>query len=112
LEDPLLAAAWHYCRTSWREYIGAFDLRTLVLTHFSMISAELTVIRSPTTASLLALSIVLLIAFPLWMQYRERSGKCALVPNSLWKSLPFTSVCALVALSRGAETALVTFSSL
>jgi hypothetical protein len=77
-----------------------------------MISAELAVIRSATTASLLALSIVMLIAFPLWMRYRERNGKLALVPNSLWKSVPFTSACALVALSRGAETALVTFSSL
>jgi predicted MFS family arabinose efflux permease len=77
-----------------------------------MISAELTSIRSATTASLLAISIVLLAAFPLWMRYREQNRKPALVPNSLWKSLPFTSICALVALSRGAETALVTFSSL
>jgi hypothetical protein len=77
-----------------------------------MVSADLSIIRSTTTASLLAISLLLLVAFPLWMQYRERKGQPALVPNSLWKNLPFASICALVAFSRGATNALEIFSSL
>jgi uncharacterized membrane protein YbhN (UPF0104 family) len=77
-----------------------------------MLSAELSVIRSATTASLLATSILLILAFPLWMRYRQRTGQSALVPNSLWKNLPFASICALVALSYGAMNALEIFSSL
>jgi hypothetical protein len=77
-----------------------------------MVSADLSIIRSATTASLLAVSLVLLIAFPLWMRYRERKGQSALVPNSLWKNLPFASICALVALSYGAMNSIELFSSL
>ena len=61
---------------------------------------------------MLALSIVLLIAFPFWMNFRERKGKPALIPNSLWKNVPFTSTCLILALSNGAVIALELFSSL
>jgi hypothetical protein len=77
-----------------------------------MVSADLAIIRSATTASLLAVSLVLLIAFPLWMQYRDRKGQSALIPNSLWRNLPFASICALVALSYGAMNSMTIFSSL
>ncbi|KAF1948822.1 MFS general substrate transporter [Byssothecium circinans] len=78
----------------------------------AMVSADLSIIRSATTASLLAVSLVLLVAFPLWMRYRERKGQSALVPNSLWKNTRFASICALVALSYGAINSLELFSSL
>ncbi|CAI6306283.1 unnamed protein product [Periconia digitata] len=78
----------------------------------AMISADLLVIRSTTTIVLLAISVTLLIAFPLWMRYRERRGLSALVPNSLWKNQRFASICAVVALSYGANNAMTQFSSL
>ncbi|KAH7357389.1 major facilitator superfamily domain-containing protein [Pyrenochaeta sp. MPI-SDFR-AT-0127] len=85
---------------------------TLLSYVFAMVSADLSIIRSATTASLLAVSLLLLISFPLWMHYRERKGQPALVPNSLWKNLPFASICALVALSYGAMNSMIIFSSL
>lgn len=77
-----------------------------------MVSAKLSIIRSAETASLLAISLALLIAFPLWMRHRERRGHSALVPNSLWKNPQFASICALVAFSRGMGSALELFCSL
>jgi hypothetical protein len=77
-----------------------------------MMSADLSIIRTAKTASLLAISLVLFIAFPLWMRYCERKGRPALVPNALWKNLQFASTCSLVALSYGAMNSMVIFSSL
>ncbi|KAJ4991446.1 major facilitator superfamily transporter [Stagonosporopsis vannaccii] len=78
----------------------------------AILSADLTTIRSAETASLLALSIILLLAFPAWMRYRERANKPALVPNKLWKNIPFTSTCIMVALSYGVMNSIELFSSL
>lgn len=80
--------------------------------HSSILSADLTTIRSAETASLLALSVVLLLAFPAWMRYRERANKPALVPNKLWSNIPFTSTCIMVALSYGVMNSIELFSSL
>ncbi|KAH7377639.1 major facilitator superfamily domain-containing protein [Pyrenochaeta sp. MPI-SDFR-AT-0127] len=78
----------------------------------AIISADLTSIREAGTASLLAVSIILLLAFPAWMHYRERIGQPALVPNKLWKNLPFTSTCIMVTLSYGVMNSIELFSSL
>ncbi|XPS97199.1 hypothetical protein M3J09_006437 [Ascochyta lentis] len=78
----------------------------------AILSADLTTIRSAETATLLGLSIVLLLAFPAWMRYRERANKPALVPNKLWKNIPFTSTCIMVALSYGVMNSIELFSSL
>lgn len=78
----------------------------------SILSADLTTIHSAETATLLSLSIALLLAFPGWMHYRERNNKVALVPNKLWKNIPFTSTCVMVALSYGVMNSIELFSSL
>ncbi|KAF2713168.1 MFS general substrate transporter [Pleomassaria siparia CBS 279.74] len=78
----------------------------------AILSADLISIRSTTTASLLASSLFLLTCFPLWMHYRVRSGKVALIPNGLWKSLPFAATCVMVALAYGMINAMELFSSL
>lgn len=83
-----------------------------MLTASSIISADLTSIRSAQTASLLALSMVLLLAFPVWMHHRTRRGLAALVPNQLWKNTPFTSTCIMVAISTGIINSIELFSSL
>jgi uncharacterized membrane protein YbhN (UPF0104 family) len=77
-----------------------------------ILSANLQEIRSAETATLLAVSVVLLLAFPLWMRYRERNGKSALVPNKLWKSSAFTSTCIMIALSWAVTNSIELFSSL
>jgi hypothetical protein len=77
-----------------------------------MLSADLTTIRSAETASLLAVSIVLLALFPVWMHHRERAGKPALVPNNIWKNSAFTSTCIMIALSWGGVNSIELFSSL
>ena len=81
-----------------------FRVRTL--------SADLSAIHSAGTATLLSVGLLLLVAFPVWMHFREHAGKPALVPNSLWKNLPFASTCIMVALSYGAMNSMELFSSL
>ena len=44
-------------------------------------------------ATLLAISLVLLICFPLWMYWQVKNGRPALIPNKLWRNASFTSVC-------------------
>jgi hypothetical protein len=46
------------------------------------------------------------------MHYRERAGKPALIPNSLWKNIPFTAVCIMVMLAWGVMNSNELFSSL
>ncbi|KAJ4403822.1 hypothetical protein N0V91_006335 [Didymella pomorum] len=78
----------------------------------AILSADLTTIRSAETITLLALSTVLLLAFPFWMRYRERMNKPALVPNKLWRNIPFAATCIMVALSYGVMNSIELFSSL
>lgn len=47
-------------------------------------------------ASLLAVSLALLAAFPCWMHRQTQRGRPALIPNKLWRNASFTSVCASV----------------
>jgi MFS family permease len=77
----------------------------------ALLSADLSIVHKASTASLLALSLGILLAFPLWMRQRERSGKPALIPNSLW-NLPFTSTCIMVSLSYAVINSMELFSSL
>lgn len=45
---------------------------------------------------LLVLSIVLLAMFPLYMSNQERRQKPAIIPNKLWRNVPFTATCIAV----------------
>ncbi|KAL6711523.1 hypothetical protein ACN47E_004457 [Coniothyrium glycines] len=91
--------------------ISSGGLATLAYV-LAILSADLTSIHAAETASLLAISILLLLVFPVWMHYRERKGKPALVPNKLWKNLPFTSTCIMVMMSYGVCNSIELFSSL
>lgn len=46
--------------------------------------------------ALLSVSLVLLGAFPFWMDYQVKHGRPALIPNKLWHNSSFTSVCVAV----------------
>jgi MFS family permease len=78
----------------------------------ALLSADLSVMRKPSSSVMLTLSLVLLLSFPVWMRRRGRAGKPALIPNTLWKKIPFTSTCIMVALSYGAMNSMELFSSL
>ena len=78
----------------------------------ALLSADLSSIHHASTIIMLIISLILLLSFPLWMARRESRHLPALIPNSLWKNLPFTSTCIMVALSYGAMNAMELFSSL
>ncbi|KAI1321094.1 MFS general substrate transporter [Xylariaceae sp. FL0255] len=50
--------------------------------------------------------------FPAWMHFREEKGHPPLVPNSLWRKLPFTTICIMLALSYGQQNSVELYSSL
>lgn len=64
------------------------------------------------TIAMLILSLGLIAAFPVWIQRQEKKSKPALIPNSLWKSLKFSSICVLMVLSWGVNNGMELFSSL
>lgn len=66
-----------------------------------MITTSTDYIRKPYIVVLVTVSLLLLPTFIYWVGSQERHGKPALIPNSLWKNVPFTSVCAMVLLSFG-----------
>jgi hypothetical protein len=87
-------------------------LRSQTNSTLSIISADLDTIESPASIGILVTSVALLVSFPFWMNYRERNGKPALIPNSLWQNKAFASTCVIIALSNGSIIALELFSSL
>jgi MFS family permease len=78
----------------------------------TMISANSNNIRKPASIVMLVVSFALMVAFPFWMKFQERKGRPALVPNYLWKNLPFSSICALTVLIWGFSNGMELFSSL
>ena len=108
-------------RSIWRQiydevdWVGGFIASAgLALLSYALavLSADLESIRNPLTATLLPVSIILMASFPFWMRYRQKSGKPALVPNSLWRNTAFTSTCIMVLLSYGVMNSMELFSSL
>jgi MFS family permease len=78
----------------------------------AILSADSNNIRKPVAIALLVISVALMVAFPFWMRFQEKNGRPALVPNHLWKSLPFSSICALTVLTWGVQNSMELFSSL
>jgi hypothetical protein len=60
--------------------------------------------------ALLCMAAACIPAFMSWMSWREKNGKSALIPNSLWKNTAFASICLMVLLTwavlNGTETIL------
>jgi MFS family permease len=78
----------------------------------AMVGAELVSIRSGKTATLLAIGTTLLASFPFWEQRQTKAGRPALIPNSMWSKLPFTTTCVMILLSWGALNGMELFSTL
>ncbi|KAI3390283.1 hypothetical protein diail_10600, partial [Diaporthe ilicicola] len=78
------------------DWIGAIVMSAglgLLLYVLAMVSSSYMSIRQPTSASLLAISLVLLIIFPFWIDWQTKRGRPALIPNKLWRNSAFTSIC-------------------
>ena len=78
----------------------------------AIVSTDSNNIRQPSTVALLVVSVLLMLLFPMWMRRQEKRGRPALIPNSLWKNLPFTTVCVLTILVWGVQNSMELFSSL
>lgn len=81
------------------DWIGAIIMSAglgLLLYVLAMVSSSYMSIRQPTSASLLAVSLVLLVIFPFWMDWQTKRDRPALIPNKLWRNSAFTSICVSV----------------
>lgn len=65
----------------------------LLLYVLATITTSYASIKGPGTIACLAVSVILLVMFPMWMNYQTNRGRPALIPNSLWKNASFTTIC-------------------
>jgi hypothetical protein len=82
------------------------------LTQNSILSTDIYRIKQGDTIAFLCLSVVCAAGFILWMHYQVKWDRPALIPNSLWKNLTFSSMCATITLSFAVITCLELFASL
>lgn len=78
----------------------------------AILSADSNNMRRPSSIVMLLISILLMSSFPIWMSVQEKRSRPALIPNSLWRSLPFSCICVLTVLTWGLNSAIELFSSL
>ncbi|KAL5365343.1 major facilitator superfamily domain-containing protein [Aspergillus floccosus] len=78
----------------------------------AIVSANPSRIRSAEAIVILCLAAVALPAFSTWVHYQVKRDKPALIPNSLWKNMSFTSICVTVALSNAVLNSMELFASL
>lgn len=65
----------------------------------SVVSDDSQRIHDSTQIVLLSIAGACLPSFVFWVQRQEQRGKPALIPNSLWKELAFSSICIMVFLT-------------
>jgi MFS family permease len=97
------------------DWVGAIIASTALATFsyvLAMLSSDITEIKRPTNIVLLTISLLLIPAFVSWMSRQERLQKPALIPNSIWKKLAFTSVSIMILLSTAVMNCMELFCSL
>ncbi|KAI3320868.1 MFS general substrate transporter [Xylariaceae sp. AK1471] len=90
------------------DWIGVLVISTalgLLSYVLASITIDLSSIRKPANISLLVISVLLFPCFALWVHNQEKSGRPALIPNSLWRNSSFVSVNALCFLGWATVTA-------
>ncbi|KAM0355036.1 hypothetical protein ACHAPU_000886 [Fusarium lateritium] len=78
------------------DWVGAVVMSAalaMLLYVLAMISSSYKRLDDPVNIALLTVALVLLAAFPFWMDHQVKNGKPALIPNGLWKNRSFTAVC-------------------
>ena len=66
----------------------------------------------PKNTALFVGSLILLGAFPVWMDYQVRHQRPAIIPNRLWRNAAFTSICLAVFLCWASLNAIEYFTTL
>lgn len=84
----------------------------LLINEYSVLSANIARIKDGANASMLTVSMLLMLLFVTWMFYQERRGRPALIPNYLWRNAAFSSVCAMIALCMAMQNSMDSYSSL
>ncbi|KAJ5885832.1 major facilitator superfamily domain-containing protein [Penicillium tannophilum] len=79
---------------------------------FANITEKPSTIRNPENISLLCVAAAMIPSFWAWMQWREKSGRPALIPNSLWNNTAFATICVMVLFSWGVLNGMETILSL
>ncbi|KAE8150551.1 major facilitator superfamily domain-containing protein [Aspergillus avenaceus] len=97
------------------DWVGA-PLISVSLALLSFVLAEITEsyhsLRKTYIIVLLVISIALIPTFVAWVEWQERRGRPALIPNSLWKNTMFSATCIIVFFTWAVFNALQYFSSL
>ncbi|KAL4965481.1 major facilitator superfamily domain-containing protein [Aspergillus stella-maris] len=97
------------------DWVGA-GLVSVSLALVSFVLAKITEsyhnLSEPYIITLFAISLILLPSFVAWVEYQERRGRPALIPNSLWKNKLFSATCMIVFFAWAELNALQYFTSL
>ncbi|KAL4795827.1 major facilitator superfamily domain-containing protein [Aspergillus venezuelensis] len=97
------------------DWVGA-GIISVSLALVSFVLAKITEsyhnLNEPYTITLFAISLILLPTFVAWVEYQERRGRPALIPNSLWKNRLFSATCVIVFFAWAELNALQYFTSL
>lgn len=97
----LVSPSWKRLRTQV-DWPGALIISAgLALLAYALvqISEDQELIREPSVAATLALSLAMLIAFPFWIHFGNKLGWQVLIPNRFWKRKSFSSICIMVMMS-------------
>ncbi|OLN85739.1 putative MFS-type transporter C1683.03c-like protein 1 [Colletotrichum chlorophyti] len=81
------------------DWVGAVIMSAalgLLLYVLAMTTSSYTRLGDPANIVLLTAAVLLLAAFPFWMDVQVKKGRPALIPNRLWRNASFTSICASV----------------
>ena len=118
----VLPSVSRFSETPWKrrliediDWIGALILSIalgILLYVLAMTTSSYHRLSDVQNIVLLAVSVVGLVVFLFYMNYRERHRKPAIIPNKLWQNAPFTSICVAVFFCWAAFNAFQYFSTL
>ena len=63
---------------------------------FAVVTTSTTSIKSPLNIVILVVAVACLPGFVFWEAYREKKSRSAMIPNSLWRNVHFSCICAAV----------------
>ncbi|KAI9926191.1 hypothetical protein MW887_004654 [Aspergillus wentii] len=79
---------------------------------FMALLCYLLAIKSAGNIVILCLAVIAAPSFVAWVQYQVKRNRPALIPNSVWKNMSFSTICATVALSNAVINSMELFASL
>ncbi|THC95567.1 hypothetical protein EYZ11_004939 [Aspergillus tanneri] len=96
--------------TDWIEILLSSSCLGIISYGFAVITDNPSRIQHAQNIVLLCAAAAVIPSFLGWTRWRQKAGKSALIPNSLWKKTGFATICVVILLSwavlNGAETIL------